>query len=409
MLSPVRTLSFLAGLVFGTFALLIAQNLGFLRLTQRPPPPAEIAIARGADGRPDASSLTPEQRAAQDEMVERLGKQLGDPQGKSLDALAVALEEALFEQDWAKVQAVAALIRSKSAEWVAPPVAPTAVAEEKSLYDQERELKRKRDEERFARRRNAATALAGKSDPGSIEQLQRIFDGSEGDERRDAALLLLRSGDQAGLRGILAALRSASPGQRAAAGGALARESSLAGMNEALSILSSEADAGLRASAVQCLALYDAAQRGEPQNAATRACIEALRHDRSEEVRAAAAKLFTGADLENGRVIVDALLEVMAGDDSAAVRLAAASALWGNAREFGPASGVADAVARALMSEQDAPVRRAMLAYLRDNGDPSAIVKLEEFAALPAARADPQALEEAREALRARLPTGAVR
>jgi hypothetical protein len=399
----VRALAFAAGVVLGVFSLLIAQNLGFFRFRQRPGRPADLST--GGDGAV-AARRGESGGASEDEVADRIARALGDPQGKNLDALAVALEEALYEQDWAKVQAVAALIRARGAEWVAPPVAPPpAPVEEKSLYDQELEVARKREEALFARRRNAATALAGKADPASIGQLVDILQRAESpdDERLDAARLLARSGDERGLRVLVEGLRSPEKAIRLAAGKALAAEDSLTGAREAAAILASEPDPAIRLTALACAGNFDAARRGEPQHPATRALIDALRKDDSPEVRAAAATWFEGDDLENGRALADALFEALAHDESQRVRAAVIDALDRNAREFGPPPGSVEAAARQLALERSAAVRKKLLGYLGEWGAEAALAAIDELAAAPGAGDSAETIAAARKKIADRL------
>jgi hypothetical protein len=384
----VRALAFAAGVVLGVFSLLIAQNLGFFRFRQRPGRPADLST--GGDGAV-AARRGESGGASEDEVADRIARALGDPQGKNLDALAVALEEALYEQDWAKVQAVAALIRARGAEWVAPPVAPPpAPVEEKSLYDQELEVARKREEALFARRRNAATALAGKADPASIGQLVDILQRAE-------------SPDERGLRVLVEGLRSPEKAIRLAAGKALAAEDSLTGAREAAAILASEPDPAIRLTALACAGNFDAARRGEPQHPATRALIDALRKDDSPEVRAAAATWFEGDDLENGRALADALFEALAHDESQRVRAAVIDALDRNAREFGPPPGSVEAAARQLALERSAAVRKKLLGYLGEWGAEAALAAIDELAAAPGAGDSAETIAAARKKIADRL------
>lgn len=398
-----RTLSFFAGLLFGVFALLIAQNLGFLRFVrQRPAPAVEV----GAEARPDAASLTPEERAAQDELVARFAREIGDPQGKNLDPLAIALEEAFFEKSWTKVQAIAALIRARGAEWVTPPVAAPSASgpEEKSLFDQERDIIRKRRETRLGHHLTAATALAGKTDARTIAQLREIFETARSDaERVDAAWMLARSGDEAALRMLLEALRSPDAERRAAAGEALAREGSLAAAREAAAIIHSEPDIGLRQSAVACVAEYEAALRGEPQHPATQAVIEALRKDAEARVRRVAAEGLHDADLQNGRVLFDAVLDAIQNDLSPAVRLEAMTALAAASFRDGPPGGAVDAVGNDLRLEKDPRVQAKMIAFLGTYGEASALRTLDELAAAVAGTENAGLVEDVRRKLTLRL------
>jgi HEAT repeat protein len=404
MVGGVRTLSFLTGLVFGVFALLIAQNLGFLRPRERPRPVVDLAAARGAEGRSEAATLSPEGRAAQEELAAKIGREVGDPQGKNLDALAIALEEAFFEQNWEKVLAVAAAIRARGAEWVAPPVAPAPSApEEKSLFDQDLEHWRKMYEAALAHRRNAATALAGKTDERSIAELRRILETSGGTERGDAAWLLARSGDERAQRELLEALRAPAHDLRVAAGTALAREGSLAGAREAASILASEPDAAIRETAVACLGQFDATRRGEPQHPATRAFLEAFRKDGDARVRREGARLLGYADLENGRALLDALFDALQNDTSARVRAEAMAALAQFAPLHGAPPGSLEAVASDLQLEKNAEVEAKMIAYLEEYGDAAALRALDSFAATAYATQVAGQVEEARKTLAERL------
>ena len=137
-----RIISFVAGLMLGVFAILIAQNLGFLRGAGRPGQPRDFAGAGEAGS--EAGARAGGGGEGQEAVTARLQAALGDPQGRNLDPLAVALEEAVFERDWAKVQAVAALVRAHGAAWVAPATAPAPLAGgvEKSLFDQALEIQK---------------------------------------------------------------------------------------------------------------------------------------------------------------------------------------------------------------------------------------------------------------------------
>jgi HEAT repeat protein len=406
----VRTLSFFAGLFFAVFGLLIAQNFGLMRFAERPHPPREVP------GPPPPSGAgrergRPDDRAGEEEIAARIAASLGDPRGKTLDPLAVALEEALYDNDWAKVQAVASVIRARGAEWVAPPVAPAPVpGDEKTLFDELREIERRIQDRQLAQRRNAATALGGRTDARTIAQLYDLVETSRDEvERGDAATLIARSGDEAGLRALVAALRSPRREVRIAAGEALAREGYREGALEAAAILRNEADRDFHGTALHCVALYEATQRGEPQHPATAAFLEALRQNRSPEIRRAAAVRLARMDLEGGRVLADALYEALDDDDAESVRAEAMESLWRYSEAYGPPFGAIERVSRALASEPSAAVRARILEWLAIWGDANALTAIDEFAATPAARENAERLRATRDAVSARVQSAPAR
>lgn len=402
MLPAVRSLAFLIGLLLGVFALLIVQNLGFLRLHGRPGQPRPVLLP-GEE--PSALSASEPRGTADAGLVERLVAAVGDPQGRNLDPLAVALEEAIFEKDWMKVQAIAHAIRAHGAAWVAPPTTPPPLpGEEKTLYEEVRELRRRQADEQLARRRNAATVFAGRTDPVAVAQLVDVLQHSrDAVERLDAAILIARAGNDAGLRALASALRAPDAAVRDAAARALAEEGYLAGASELASLLRADADLGLRRSAIHGFAHFEAVLRGEPQHPATQAFLETFRKDPAPEVRAAAAERLAEADLENGRVLADALYDALENDDAPEVREAALGSLRAFARAYGPPPGSLDALAASLKKERSAAIRAEMLAFLMEFGDAPTLRALDELAATPAGRESAAQLERVREVLNLRV------
>ena len=89
-----RGFLFAMGLIAGFFGALAAHNLGWVRLRKAP------AAARPAasSAEPEAESADERPAASVEALKAELARDLKDPQSKNLDALAVLLEEAIFER-----------------------------------------------------------------------------------------------------------------------------------------------------------------------------------------------------------------------------------------------------------------------------------------------------------------------
>jgi len=399
-----RGFIFVCGLILGVFGLLTAQNLGYLRLDRMGDPPPRRAVPAATLEGAGAGESGPEAEASVERLRGDLEAQLAEPQGKNLDALAVLLEEAIFDRSWEKVQVAADAVRAHGAEWVAPPVAPPpAPPEERSIFELEKELRRRHEERGFALRRNRATALLRSRDPRAPERLLEILRTStDALERLDAAWVLARSGDERSIEELTRMLSSTSTELRAAAGQALAREGYLAALRELTTVARRAPESEVRAHSLATLASFSIVQIGESP-VATQALVSALREDDIEEVRAAAAAALGEMDIARVPAYVTSLVECLERESSEAVRTAALRSLSRAIGETGPLPVVLRAFERELASERARQNTKEILDFLGHHGDRETLAALEAFAASPQTRGIEPALTRARDELRARL------
>ncbi len=406
-----RGFSFVLGLVAGAFVILIAQNLlGLARPRMGPPPPAPApetggpGTGGGGGGRGAIVDASPERLAR---IRAELEASLRDVQGKNLDPVAVALDEARFDGDWGKVDAVARLVREHGAAWVtpdvAPPPVPVAVQEqEKSLPVLARELERRREQLERASRRNEATDLLGRTDAESVARLVQLFEQPPAPiVRHDAADGLARSGDERAIAALTAALRDRDEGKRRVAAAALARAGYLQGAAALAEIARRDPDPAKRGLAVRDLAQFDAVVRGD-DHLALRAIVEVAREDTDPEVRGKAVRTLAPVDLAASRPALLAVVDAL-DDGDARVRGLAVATLRANATQFGPAPGALEAVEAALPREAAVDNRLGLLELLGLLGDEDTLRALDAFAATAEGRAVAKEIEAARAALRDRL------
>jgi hypothetical protein len=405
----VRAFLVLCGVIAGIFGLLSAQNLGWVRVRARQAP---LWHASGTPGGGDHANADGSEATEASSNVERLKAQLAadlrDAQGKNLDPLAVLLEEAIFDRDWDKVQAVAETIRAHGAEWVAPPIAPapsgtgSVGAEERPLYDLEREVEDRRAARALQLHRNRATALARTHDPALNERLLDLVRNGSDEERVDAATLIAHGGDEPSIQELVTMLGGDAHPLRVAAGIALGREGYLSGLKELCSLVRNAPDAGVRTDAADALSRYAGVRSGDAASG-VQALADALAKDDAEAVRIAVAADLGRVDLGQVKPLDDALLDVAVNDAAAGVRLEAAKTAVRWSDRYHVLPGLKRALERALAGERAEPVLKVELAWLAEHGDQETLSAFDEFAATPAGSALAPVVSQAREDLKARL------
>ncbi|GIW71207.1 MAG: hypothetical protein KatS3mg102_0749 [Planctomycetota bacterium] len=402
-------IALLAGLVLGVHGALWLQRAGWLAS----PPPARVLTGllpqtEQARGRAVARS-----RAELEALAERLRLALAEAGERGLEPLAVALEEAAYERDWDRVELLAHLVRELGPDWVGaggaagaeataePPEAGPASAPP-PLVVAARELERRQELRALANRRNAATALLGRTDPEATARLSELFRrAADPQVRRDAARLLARAGETRGLQVLEEALHAPDEELRRAAAAAFAAEGYLSGAAAMAELLAHAGQEELRLSAVEGLAAYDAVLLGSP-HPATEALLRALAADPSERVRAAVAAALGICDLERAARVREGLLERLRLDASAAVRRAAAQSCARAAERLGAGPALLRPLEQLLATEADPEVATALLRVLR-HGDAETLAVLDALVASPVAGLAPEAFAEARRALRERV------
>lgn len=411
-----KFLAFLVGAVLGAFALLILDNLGVIKVQ-------DLTIARAAKPKTTAADPTATEPGAESARLEETPERVAEikqaleaefeaegVRGKNLDPLAVLLEEGRFQRDWAKVAAASDLVRERGAEWVAPETAapPLAVDGELEKPLPVLFLEASRRKERLDRgaRRNAATALMGRSD---AEAVQRLIDLFENDPsltvRRDAAEALARSGDDRALATLIAAVRAPDHATRLRAGEALASAGYLQGLTALIDALKNDPIPDVRADAFSLLVQFEAVVSGE-NAAAVRALAETLRTDTDPRVRELAAEHLRSIDLDASLQAAQALYEALREDEMPDVRFEVAATLLAYGERWGaPPAGAVRALEAALLAERDGLVRSEVFRGLARFGDRDTLSVLDTFAATASGQVY-GSLEEVRGPIRERVGEG---
>jgi len=410
-----RILFLLSGLALGAFAMLIGQNLGVLTPGTRPGahrPRTGLSVAESAD--PAARSA----RRAKDPASIRSAKEallleMAARKRTSLEPLAALLDEAVFMEDWGKVEAAADAIREKGASWTAPPPAPPAAPvmaepEERSLAELERELRNRREEARLARRQNRAIDIARKAEPGWREQLFELLrtgggPGTEREARFDAAWLLARTGDEAVVKELVRLLSDPTSGVSGYAAAGLAREDYASGLAELERLARPGGDPKLRASAMASLGDFPSVQGGAAGGAVS-LLVQALRAETDGAVWNAAVESLGKLDFDRVPEGHAALVEAITAQGVPGHRYFAigAATSWRAGDER--IQEALRAIKRRLPDESDAASARALLAAIAEIGDPSCEDALTRFAATPLGNSLAAEIAAARERTRAPAP-----
>lgn len=397
----------LLGGIIGAFAVIVSTD----PLTEAPDPaapalPTQVAApTRGTD---EAASTA----------------QPLDP-GLDDEALAQALEQAQFARDWARVEAVVTVLRSRARTGEVAsdrPVAPPRVFSGPSLVRLDHEYRRATFERELEVRVNAATRAAMVPQTGSTAPIAPLPEEVERREallralflappvrleddlvRSDAAHLLARLKTQAGRRTLVEALEGPDVELSALAAVALARSGDPQAIDGLVALLQSDRDPALRARVADALVhLPDLVGPGSP---VTDALARAALDDRELEVRTHALAALARADLGAQPASREVLVQLITDEKhEAAAREAAVGALRKHhaiARVLPP-----DLIA-ALILGLDRTTGALRLEVIAALGEAAGEVNLPKLEAAVLATADPNeraALVEAVDAVRRRAP-----
>lgn len=324
-----------------------------------------------------------ESPAGEDEVaLQRFRDQLvavmGTRHRSDLKPLYVFLDDAVFSNNWGKVEMVAAVVRDLGRAWLTAD--PVPVEPGQSLAQSVHEIQRRLEVARLAMRRNEATALAQRGDRQAIGVLTDLLHTSgELQVRSDAAQLLARCGDQRAIDVLTEGLQATSEDVRKAAGAALADQEYLAGALAMGELLAHDPRVEVRLSSVENLARFAAVVVGDEDHPAVASLLTVAELDSQPAVRAAILQAFASADLNVADRVVDVVFERLRRDSSAEVRLAAATTLAEATDRFGMPPQVPSDLVAVLRLERDPQVAVAILGLL-GSGDADVLSALDALA-----------------------------